>query len=57
MKWEGFVSGAQSRNDVVLESLDGSFSVVAAVDVGWDQLALCCFVVEVLLKDLRAFIV
>jgi hypothetical protein len=40
MQWKGWINGGYPCHKVFFECSDGSFSVVAAVTVGWYQLVL-----------------
>ena len=57
VKGEVRVTAAKDGNEVVLEGLDGTFSGVAAVDVGRSELVVNVFLFEVVLENGGALIV
>ena len=54
---EGFVRAGKDADEVVLEGLDCSFSCVAAMGVGRDQLVFDVLFADVVEYGLRGFIV
>jgi hypothetical protein len=54
---EVFVSATKPSNEVVLESVNGTFSNIAAVGMRWDKLEINTFVGHVFFDQGRAFIV
>jgi len=57
MKREIFVHAAEAGNEVVFECVNGAFSGIASVYMGWDQLIINLFGGEVVLEGRRSFIV
>ncbi len=57
MKWKVLVCAAQARNEVVLESSNGMFGCIAAVNVWWDELIVHIFCSEVVLEGLGCLVV
>ena len=51
------MGAAEARDEVVLESLDGAFSPVAAVEPGWSELILNVFVCHEVFEELGCFVV
>lgn len=52
-----FVGAAESYNEVVLESADGTFSCIATVEVWWCHLEVSILVTHEFLQDVGALIV
>ena len=55
--WEVMVCGAEPRDKVILEGLDGTFCGVDAVFVGWNELPFDVVSVEVFCDGVGSFIV
>ncbi len=57
MKGKVLVHAAQASNEVILESTNGSFGGIAAVNVRWDELIVHIFCGEVVLEGLGCLVV
>ena len=57
VEWEIGVSAAEARYEVVLESLDGAFGLVAAVESGGRQLVVDMFIGHEVFEELGGFVV
>ena len=57
MEWKVGVTAAETHNEVVLESPDGSFGGLAAVDACWNKFELHAFLSHEFFEDGGAFIV
>jgi hypothetical protein len=57
MEREVGVTAAEARNEMVLESPDGPFGGIAAVDACWDKFKLHAFLSHKVFEDGGAFIV
>jgi hypothetical protein len=55
--WEVTICGAEARDKVSLEGLDGTFRGIDAVFVGWNELPFDVFASEVFCDGLGSFIV
>ena len=56
VKWKVRATTAQGGGEVVLKSLDGAFSSIAAMDVNGCELVVCFFLLEVGFEDVRALV-
>jgi len=54
---EVLVHAAKASNEVVLESVDGSFSSIVVVQVWWDKLVVDAFRSHVALQGTGCFII
>ena len=57
MGWEITICGAEAREKVILEGLDGMFRSVDALFVGWNELSFGVFAAEVFCDGVGSFIV
>ena len=57
MHWELWVSAAKASDEVIFEGPNGSFSGIAAMDIGWGKLIVNTLGLHELLKGCGGFIV
>jgi len=57
VQWKILVNAAEASDEMILERPDGSFSGVATVNAGWDELVVNTLIGHELFERIRTFVV